>query len=34
MIIDVILYAFAKYLNVGTEYLERFWKNIQSENPK
>jgi hypothetical protein len=34
MIINVILYAFAKYLNVGTEHLERFWKNIQSENPK
>jgi hypothetical protein len=32
MIINVILYAFAKHLNVGTEHLERFWKNIRSEN--
>lgn len=34
MIINVILYAFAKYLNVGTDYLERFWQNIRSENTK
>lgn len=31
-LMNLLLYALAQYLNVGTEHLERFWKNLKSEN--
>jgi len=31
-IINLLLYAMASYLNVGTDHLERFWKNLLGQS--